>query len=116
MRNQLIDLFRQMAELTLPECKACRNPLSCCSPEYCELAMDQAMTNWRTKLTPTGFHATLPLMGPEGCVAAPHLRPLCTLHTCEVNSMGCKRGDPKWTARYFELRDEIERISLELFL
>ena len=25
--------------------------------------------------------------------AAPHLRPICTAHTCETNEHGCKRGD-----------------------
>ena len=114
-RSRLIELFRQMAELTLPECKACRNPLSCCSPEYCHLTMQHARLHWQTELMPTEHHATLPLMGPNGCVAPPHLRPICTLHTCDVNSIGCKKGDPIWTRKYFELREEIELLGYELF-
>lgn len=38
-RDQLVVLYKEMAELTLPECKnSCRVPLSCCSPEYCDMA------------------------------------------------------------------------------
>ena len=113
--QRLIDLFRQMADLTLPECKACPVPLSCCSPEYCHLTVEHARIHWQTELTPTGSHATLPLMGLDGCVAAPHLRPLCTLHTCSVNAIGCKKGDVAWTLKYFELREEIEMLGFELF-
>ena len=31
-----------MADLTLPECLSCLVPLSCCAPEYCELAEARA--------------------------------------------------------------------------
>ena len=54
-------------------------------------------------------------MGPNGCTVPPHLRPTCTIHTCEINSVGCKKGDTKWTDKYFELREEIEIIELEVF-
>jgi hypothetical protein len=47
-------------------------------------------------------------MGPTGCVVPPHLRPICTVHTCEINGVGVKKGDPKWTEAYFKLRGEIE--------
>ena len=32
-------------------------------------------------------------MGPRGCIATPHLRPLCTFHTCAVNAWGGKSDD-----------------------
>jgi hypothetical protein len=52
----------------------------------------------------------IPFMGPTGCVVAPHLRPICTVHTCDINGMGFKRGPGSgpWTKRYFELREQIE--------
>lgn len=114
MKEKLKKLYKEMAELTLPECKKCRVPLSCCSPEYCRMAMDHAKEVWGVKLTPTG-HPKLPLMGAEGCVAEPHLRPNCTMHTCDINSLGCKKGDLDWTERYFALREEIENLEFEIF-
>jgi hypothetical protein len=112
--EQLIELMQQMADLTLPECKhTCALPLSCCSPEYCRMAIQYARDQWGIELQPTD-HDRLPLMGAKGCVAAPHLRPLCTLHTCQINSLGCKPNDPQWTSRYFDLRDQIEELMYEL--
>lgn len=108
--EQLIELYKQIAAHTLPECaNTCRVPYSCCSPEYCHMAIEHAKNRWGVELPIVGDK--LPLMGSDGCTAAPHLRPLCTLHTCQVNSMGCKLGDMAWTERYFELRDEIEELE-----
>lgn len=100
-------LYLRMSELTAPECATvCRIPHSCCDPMYCELTTDIAKERGVT-LEPTG-HPTLRYMGPNGCIVEPYFRPLCTLHTCEINSFGFKRGDEKWTRRYFKLREEIE--------
>lgn len=64
-------------------------------------------------LTP-GNHPTLPFMvDGVGCTVPPYLRVLCTLHTCEVNSLGFKRGDEPWTRKYFKLRNQIERAELK---
>lgn len=101
------DLFQKMADLTAPECaKNCTIPYSCCSPEYCELTIEIA-ENEGVNLERTD-HPKLTLMGPNGCTAPPHLRPLCTLHTCAIASHGWKPGDPEWTKRYFSLRELIE--------
>ena len=100
-----------MAEHTLPECSGtCSAPLSCCSPDYCEIAIEHAKSKWGIDLIPTS-NPDLPLMGENGCIAEPHLRPLCAIHTCQVNSLGCKPGDVGWTNRYFQLREEIESIE-----
>lgn len=94
-----------MAELTQPECeRTCKPPLSCCSPEYCDIARDFAAAH--EVILDNTDHPTLPFMGPEGCTVEPHWRPLCTVHTCEIN-LGFKRGDPEWTTRYFDLRKQI---------
>ena len=53
----------------------------------------------------------LPMMGLSGCTLEPHLRPVCTFHTCEVNSYACKRGDEAWTERYFALRAQINDLE-----
>lgn len=112
MQN-LVPLYAQMAALTVPECeKTCRAKFSCCSQEYCEAAITHAKENWGVILIPVNGKSItgkpLPLMGQDGCTAPPHLRPLCTLHTCEINSLGCKKGDPNWTRKYFTLRSKIE--------
>lgn len=60
------------------------------------------------ELQETG-HPRLPFMGSDGCIVAPHLRPICTVHTCDINSLGFKKGDPDWTKRYFALRAKLER-------
>ena len=60
------------------------------------------------QLLPAMQHSTLKFMGAYGCVVAPHLRPLCTLHTCDINGLGFKKGDLKWTKKYFKLREQIE--------
>ena len=61
-----------------------------------------------------GNHPTLPYMvDGVGCTVPPYLRVLCTLHTCEVNSFGFKRGDTVWTDEYFKLRDQIEQLELD---
>lgn len=110
--QKLISLYRQMADLTLPECRhTCRAPLSCCSPEYCAAAEERAKS-WGVSLEPTG-HERLPFMGEEGCIVPPHLRPSCTIHTCQINSCGFKPGDKDWTDKYFQLRQEIMELEYE---
>lgn len=50
-------------------------------------------------------------MGATGCKLAPHMRPLCTLHVCSINSLGFDPRDPEFTQKYFELREKIETIE-----
>lgn len=96
------DLWTEMYEMTNAECKKCRVPLSCCSPEYCEMveqdSQAQGIVLQRTD------HPTLPFMGPDGCIVPPHLRPICTVHTCDITSLGFHRSNPDWTERYWKLR------------
>ena len=89
LRRRLIALYAELGAHTEPECAGnrCPKPLSCCAPMYCDLASDFALEHWGVKLNP-GWHPTLPFMGPTGCTVAPHLRPICTAHTCEVNEHG----------------------------
>ena len=111
INQKLVELYQQMYEMTLPECKSCRVPLSCCDEMYCRLAEDWA-AEFGVKLEPTG-HPTLKFMGQNGCTVPPHFRPNCTLHTCDMNSLGFKRKDLKWTEKYFELRERINQLEQE---
>lgn len=91
-----------MSELTQPLCASkCNVPQQCCSPEYCFMAIEHAKEKWGVELKPTG-HPTLPLMGPNGCTAEPHLRPICTIHVCEKHLF-----NPAISKTYFKLREKI---------
>lgn len=114
-RIQLKQLFRDMSDLTAPECGSkcrCTSPTRCCDAMYCEMAVDFAKQFWGEDIRHLGNDDEhIPFLGPGGCVLPPHFRPLCTLHTCEINSFGIKRNDPTWTKRYFELREQIEEVQ-----
>jgi hypothetical protein len=112
--QQLIDLYAQMAAHTLPECRRCFMPHSCCDQHYCESTIKHAQAKWGVELSRTG-HAKLPLMGPTGCTAAPHLRPMCSTHACIIQSIGAKPNDAEWTAEYYRLHEAIQLLEWELF-
>jgi hypothetical protein len=111
MKKALIVLYQEMADLTLPKCKECRVPLSCCDSMYCDMAFAYAKAEG-VNLERTN-HPTLPLMGEKGCTAPPYLRPLCTLHVCSINSLGFDAKDLKWTNKYFALRERIDELEFD---
>lgn len=107
-------LMQEMADLTLPECtNTCMMPLSCCDSLYCDITEAYAKQVYDITLSPTD-HPKLKFMGTNGCTVEPYLRPMCTLHTCEINSLGFKRNDPeqKWTNEYFELREKVDELMI----
>lgn len=113
-QEKLKELYKKLYELTNPDCRSCRAPLSCCSPEYCELTKELAKEHWDVTLVPiTG--TKIPFLGEKGCIVDPHLRPLCTRHSCVINSLGVYPGDKEKTQKYFELLEEIEVLELEFF-
>lgn len=103
----IVELYQLMADHTAPECaKNCRKPHTCCDDSYCGMA--QAYAKLRgVELEPIEG-SKIRFLGPNGCIVPPNLRPICTLHTCAINSFGFKPGDPAWTQRYFEIRDMID--------
>ena len=105
--EELIQLYQQMADLTAPKCAQCRAPHSCCDSMYCYMAIEIAGEQG-TVLQKTD-HPTLPLMGPGGCTAAPHHRPLCTLHNCNISSLGFDKTDSRFTKQYFKIRSQISQ-------
>lgn len=122
--QELKDAWRAVADHTKPVCMnsggaweerrargLCMNPGSCCDSMYCEIALETA-AEMGEPLARTE-HPTLPLMGPDGCSAPPHVRPMCSLHVCCISSLGFKPNDEEWTERYFQLREKAMRLTQE---
>jgi hypothetical protein len=80
-------------------------------PQEIRLTIDHAYKDWGIRL-PTTSHQ-LPLMGPTGCTALPHLRPWCTLHQCQIQETGSTK-DRGWDAKYFRLRNKLTRLEQQL--
>lgn len=116
VETKMVTLYRRIADLTLGHCKqTCRNIGSCCSPEYCYLTIEIARDEWGTEL-PKTEHPTLPLLSLTGeCTAPPHMRPLCSLHSCDIANLGHFRSDVALTDKYFRLRREIDRLEFVRF-
>lgn len=118
-KANLIYLYQQLYELTNPLCKKCSVPQSCCSAEYCDMAKFM-MEEWGVEIKSPNEHPKLPFMSKTGCVVTPYLRPLCTRHHCNINSLGF--FSPKFTDdaddktdKYFELIEKIDLIELEIY-
>jgi hypothetical protein len=105
-----INLWKEMADMTLAKCEQhCHQLGSCCSPEYCAEAKGYALEHGVT--LPEPGSAATPFLGHDGvCVVPPHLRPMCSLHQCKINSLGADLEDMKWTKEYFALRRKLERL------
>lgn len=119
--ERLAELYQQMADFTKPKCgNGCGSRMGkvghCCEEFYCAVAMQAAKEDWGLELQPTG-HATLPMMALDGtgCIAPPHVRPMCTLHVCQINSLGVLRDDVPWTKEYFKLRDALNEQEGECY-
>jgi hypothetical protein len=121
LRQKLIGLYQQMADHTKPECGKCRVPNSCCSTMYCDFAEKLSKETEPDLPIPERNEQRMFLDAGGNCLMRPDLRPMCTLHTCDVNSIGFKKARtdlPKdvieadrWTKKYFTLRNRIERLQ-----
>lgn len=107
MTEDLVQLYKKMADLTRPKCGQCNVPYQCCDPMYCEEAARYAAENG-VMLNRTN-HPRLPFMGENGCVVEPHLRPMCTAHVCEKWYM----NDLAFSEEYFKLREAINEADYE---
>lgn len=101
--NLLIDLYREIVELTKPICSTCPQPYKCCEIAGCNQAKYWAKT-YGIDLVET--NGKLPFLTESGCTVAPHHRLLCSLWVCESR---LKDLPP----RYHELRAEIARLEAE---
>ena len=109
LKDKLIRLYRRLSKETMAWCRhhRCqyRGTYHCCAPLYCQIAIKWASENWNIRLPkkrrrniprvgtrgmfyfPCSSKSTeLPLMGTRGCLAPPHLRPICTMTTCDINA------------------------------
>jgi hypothetical protein len=114
-RERLKVLYADLAEHTWSDCEvSCtyRPRYGCCHPMFCRLAAHFAARVWDVELEPTG-HPRLPFMGPEGCTIEPHLRPVCSKHTCERSPLPFRerRQLSEWHRRYEDLMAEVERLD-----
>lgn len=113
-RGILQVLMKEMADLTLPECRdVCRLPLSCCDEMYCEITKHCARRTYGVDLQPTG-HPRYPFMGEHGCIVEPHMRPMCTVHVCSIQAFGQKPDDRAWNEAYWQLRNRIDDLLYEV--
>lgn len=114
--KKLVKLYADIAEHTKPVCSGehphgCRVPFSCCHESICELVIEEA--KWKGVELQRTDHPRLPLMGPTGCTAAPHLRPMCAVHACPINNVGVIVQDRVWSKRYWTLRNQITTLELK---
>ena len=109
-KQQLNDLYRQMAQLTYDKCKQeCEILGSCCSQLYCYMAVDKALKTENLILDVSNKRIPL-LDGNNQCKAPPHLRPLCTLHICEKFFW-----NKEFLNAYFDLRDRINELENDIY-
>ena len=112
LNPKTIKLWKDMYDLTYNKCKeTCNNLGSCCSEEYCLMAEKFAEENGIILEHIKG--GKLPFLGPNGCIVPPHLRQLCTLHQCKIQSLGFYPNDQKWTTKCFNLREKLEYLAFE---
>ena len=104
-------LWQEMADMTQERChKRCHSMGSCCSTPYCEMAAER-MRKAGHEFPLMPFGKTFVVDGK--CFVSPHFRPLCSLQQCDINGLGFALDDPKWTERYFELRERLEQTIVE---
>ena len=99
---------QKIAELTMKICeRRCISLGSCCSTEYCAIAIEEAK---EFGLELQIFEGRLPLLNPDTkqCTAPPHVRPLCTFHQCDISNVGFVKDSKEDTKKYFFLRQEFE--------
>ncbi len=106
-------LWERMAELTNKKCiQKCKILGSCCDKFYCEIAENMASVHG--VILQKTANEKLPFLDKNNqCVVPPHLRPMCSLHQCDIASIGGDANDPEWTKEYFELREQLDEIGYD---
>ena len=110
LKEEIIRVSAELAAFTNILCQDGCNPQakwSCCHATFCKVAMDYASEFWGVELATTD-NPELPLCGPYGCIAPPHLRPICTANLCDKLAYHPENHD-----RYFELRDQLSELHFE---
>ncbi len=110
---EMIQLYQRMYEITVVKCKRCsKGAGTCCNVYACKLVEKFAKAEYGVTLMRTG-HPTLLFMGSEGCIVAPHMRPVCTVHTCKTVQYGCDFEDKPWTADFYDLKKQIALLECD---
>jgi murein endopeptidase len=58
------------------------------------------------------IHHSIPFLAKDGCILEPHLRPICTIHACQI----ARRGyfvNKQTNRRYWQLNDELTRLEMQ---
>jgi len=79
--SRIVDLYRQMAELTNAVCAKCPVPYRCCEDAGCAQAMAWTETVEQVNLTADKTH--IPFLEDDGCILPAHFRPLCSIWLCK---------------------------------
>jgi len=105
-----VELWQEMADLTLAKCKEhCHALGSCCTEGDCGTTERYAASLGVILERVPG--SKIPFLKDGQCIVSPHLRPYCSLHQCKIASMGFDVKDPEWTKKYFRLRRQLERLA-----
>ena len=105
--KRLISLWEKVAELTKTKCTNCR--AYCCDTFYCEQVIAETKSRHGIDLERTK-NVVYPLLNEYGaCTAAPYLRPICAIHTCEKFLM----KDATYCEEYMKLRYAITELEYE---
>ena len=110
MTESELDLWKQMANLTLAKCKQkCKIMGACCDLFYCGVAKECAESHGQI-VKETGNK--IPFLDNNGtCIMPPQFRQMCSLHQCDISNLGVCIEDPEWTRQYFELRQKLEELG-----
>lgn len=101
-------LYQKMYEITGAKCKKCG---MCCNPSQCADIKRFAEMVGR-EIPPLPENSSY--LGEAGCILEPHQRPICTVHHCEIASLGVFRGDGEATRTYFNVRNQIDELEWKL--
>ena len=109
MNSNLVEAYQKLADITFDHCKrTCKNLGSCCDVDYCNFAISRA-EEFGVTLTPG--NGKFPLLIDGKCIAPPHLRPLCSAHSCDIAAFAEFRNEPKLTEKYFDLRTLVDELE-----
>lgn len=106
IKHDLIPLWQNMYQHTNNGCAECKSP--CCNIEYCEIAREYANS---LDQHPDETNNELFYQADNGkCICPPHLRPMCTIHSCKVDK---SEVDPEWLGEYWKMRDKLNILIWE---
>jgi len=114
-RDELVSMYAELASITAKACAARNGCLNdgkrgmCCEEEICLMVRSRA-ADWGVELD-----GDPPYNSDGPCRVPPHLRPICSVHQCEIASIGVFRNlSEEDQRRYWGLREETDLIEFEM--